>query len=143
MGKKSKRLGILLMATMIVSILGGCGSKTTETSESSETKTVKIAVVLKAINSDYWKQVKAGAVDAGKALDVEVKVVGPNAETDIAGQTSMMEDQIVREVSALVVAPSQPDAALTTFDKADAEGIPVILIDTDAKWDKKKSFIVT
>lgn len=141
MGKQSKKLGILIMATMMVSILGGCGRA--GASATGETKKVKIAVVLKAINSDYWKQVKAGAVDAGKALNVEVKVVGPNAETDIAGQASMMEDQIVRDVSALIVAPSQPSAALTTFDKADAAKIPVILIDTDAKWDKKKSFVGT
>lgn len=141
MGKQGKVLGILVMATMVVSILGGCGSS--KSSDPAAPKKVKVAVVLKAINSDYWKQVKAGAVDAGKALNVEVQVVGPNAETDIAGQTSMMEDQIVKGVSALVVAPSQPSAALSTFDKADADKIPVILIDTDAKWDKKKSFVGT
>ncbi|MFT5873122.1 MAG: ribose transport system substrate-binding protein [Clostridium sp.] len=146
MGKMSKRLGMLVMATMIVSILGGCGkaaAPAADTAAAPAEKTVKIAVVLKAINSDYWKQVKAGADDAGKTLGVEVQVVGPNAETDIAGQTSMMEDQIVKGVSALVVAPSQPSAALTTFDKADAAGIPVILIDTDAEWDKKKAFVGT
>lgn len=141
MGKKSKSLGIVIMATMLVSILGGCGS--TNTSTSTAKKTIKVAVVLKAINSDYWKQVKAGAVDEGKTLGVDVQVVGPNAETDIAGQTSMMEDQIVKGVSALVVAPSQPSAALTTFDKAYAAKIPVVLIDTDANWDKKKAFVGT
>lgn len=140
MGKHGKNLGILIMATMMVSILGGCGRSA---SSDPKTKPIKIAVVLKAINSDYWKQVKAGAVDAGKALGVKVQVVGPNAETDIAGQTSMMEDQIVKNVSALVVAPSQPSAALSTFDKAYAEKIPVILIDTDAEWNKKKAFVGT
>jgi len=145
MGKKRKNLGILVMVTMIVSMLGGCGSSTTGSTGStgSTEKAIKIAVVLKAINSDYWKQVKAGAEDAGKSLGVDVEVVGPNAETDIAGQASMMEDQIVKGVSALVVAPSQPSAALSTFDKADAAKIPVLLIDTDAKWDKKKSFLGT
>lgn len=129
------------MATMLVSILGGCGSAKTSTPTAS--KTIKIAVVLKAINSDYWKQVKAGAVDAGKTLGVKVQVVGPNAETDIAGQTSMIEDQITRTPSALVIAPLQPDAALSTLDKADAAGIPVVIIDTDANWAKKKSFVGT
>jgi ribose transport system substrate-binding protein len=54
-----------------------------------------------------------------------------------------MEDQIVKKVSALVVAPSQPSAAVATFDKADQGKIPVLLIDTNANWDKKKSFIGT
>jgi ribose transport system substrate-binding protein len=143
MKRQGKKLGILVMVTMIVSVLGGCGSSTTSTSSTSTGKSTKVAVVLKAINSDYWKQVKAGAEYAGKELGVDVEVVGPNAETDIAGQASMMEDQITKGVSALVVAPSQPSAALSTFDKADAAKIPVLLIDTDAQWDKKKSFIGT
>lgn len=133
---------ILLLAT-------GCAGQKSETPQtntkenSAGEKDTKIAVVLKAVNSDYWKIVEAGAMDAAKNLGVKVEVLGPNAETDIAGQTSIIEDQIVKKVSALVVAPSQPSAAVSTFDKADASGIPVLLIDTDAQWDKKKSFIGT
>lgn len=114
-----------------------------EETEGVSNEDIEIAVVLKALNSDYWKIVQAGAMEAARELGVKVEVLGPNAETDIAGQTSIMEDQIVKRVSALVVAPSQPSAAIATFDKADAEGIPVLLIDTDAGWDKKKSFIGT
>jgi ribose transport system substrate-binding protein len=145
MGKYGKKVSLLVMVTMMVSVLGGCGKSASSESSaaSSAAKSVKVAVVCKALNSDYWNFVKAGAMDAGKALGVEVEVLGPNAETDIAGQTSMMEDQIVKGVSALVVAPSQPSAAIATFDKADAAKIPVILIDSDAKWDKKKSFVGT
>jgi ribose transport system substrate-binding protein len=146
MGKHGKRLGLLVIATMIVSVMGGCAKPAATATTDSATKApakITIAVVLKAINSDYWKEVKAGADDEGKTLGVTVNVVGPNAETDIAGQTSIMEDQITKGVSALVVAPSQPSAALATFDKADAAKIPVLLIDTDANWDKKKSFIGT
>ncbi|MTK11336.1 MAG: substrate-binding domain-containing protein [Clostridiaceae bacterium] len=145
-----KRYGKLLSALAITAVMSslfvGCGNKSTgESQEASNKKDGKptISVVLKAVNSDYWKIVQAGAKDAGKELGVDVQVLGPNDETDIAGQTSLMEDQIVKKVSVLVVAPSQPSAALATFDKADAAKIPVILIDTDAKWDKKKAFVGT
>ncbi|WP_097028154.1 sugar ABC transporter substrate-binding protein [Clostridium peptidivorans] len=141
-----KVLSLAAVSTIIIGSLSGCG-KSKETTTDSGKGTAKseptIAVVLKAVNSDYWKQVKAGADDAGKALGVKVNVLGPNAETDIAGQTSIMEDQIVKKASALVVAPSQPSAAVAIFDKADQAKIPVLLIDTDANWDKKKSFIGT
>lgn len=146
MKKYWKLIGSLLILTMLAT---GCASKKAETPQTNPTETnsgtqkTKIAVVLKAVNSDYWKIVQAGAMDAAKAQGVDVEVLGPNAETDIAGQTSIMEDQIVKKVSALVVAPSQPSAAVSTFDKADGAGIPVMLIDTDANWDKKKSFIGT
>ncbi|MCT8978178.1 sugar ABC transporter substrate-binding protein [Clostridium sp. CX1] len=146
MKRYGKILGILAITAVLSSTFAGCGNKAADnsqqTSGSKDGKT-NVAVVLKALNSDYWKIVQAGAMDAGKALGVEVKVLGPNDETDIAGQTSIMEDQITKKVSVLVVAPSQPSAALATFDKADEAKIPVVLIDTDAKWDKKKSFVGT
>lgn len=146
MKRYGKLLSILAITAVVSSAFVGCGSKTTsQDQQTSDKKGGKptVAVVLKALNSDYWKTVQAGAMDAGKELGVDVKVLGPNDETDIAGQTSLMEDQIVKKVSVLVVAPSQPSAALATFDKADEAKIPVILIDTDAKWDKKKSFVGT
>lgn len=141
-----KVLSLAAVTTVIMGSLAGCGKSketTTNGKEGTAKTETRIAVVLKAVNSDYWKQVKAGADDAGKALGIKVDVLGPNAETDIAGQTSIMEDQIVNKASALVVAPSQPSAAVATFDKADAAKIPVLLIDSDADWDKKKSFIGT
>ncbi len=146
MKRYGKLLSVLTITAVMSSFFVGCGNKaasdTQATSDKKDGKT-SIAVVLKAVNSDYWKTVQAGAMDAGKSLGVDVKVLGPNDETDIAGQTSLMEDQIVKKVSVLVVAPSQPSAALATFDKADAAKIPVVLIDTDAKWDKKISFVGT
>lgn len=141
-----KVLSLAAVTTVIMGSLAGCGKSketTTNGKEGTAKTETRIAVVLKAVNSDYWKQVKAGADDAGKALGIKVDVLGPNAETDIAGQTSIMEDQIVNKASALVVAPSQPSAAVATFDKADSAKIPVLLIDSDADWDKKKSFIGT
>lgn len=145
--KIKKYAKFLSVAAALTLLLAGCGTQAApapkDAANGGQNGKLKIAVVLKAVNSDYWKIVQAGANDAAKELGVDVQVLGPNAETDIAGQTSIMEDQIVKKVSALVVAPSQPSAALATFDKAAAANIPVILIDTDANWDKKKSFVGT
>lgn len=139
-----KKLAKLLSVIVTLSLTFGVLPVTVQAKAKAKAASdIKIAVVLKAVNSDYWKIVSQGATDEGKKLGVSVTVLGPNAETDIAGQTSIMEDCIVKKVSALVVAPSQPSAAVATFDKADTAGIPVLLIDTDAKWDKKKSFIGT
>jgi ribose transport system substrate-binding protein len=146
MKRYGKLLSVIAITAVMSSFFVGCGNNATSDSQSTSSNKdgkVSVAVVLKAVNSDYWKIVQAGAMDAGKELGVDVKVLGPNDETDIAGQTSLMEDQIVKKVSVLVVAPSQPSAALATFDKADAAQIPVVLIDTDAKWDKKKAFVGT
>lgn len=55
----------------------------------------------------------------------------------------MIEDQITKKVNGLVVAPSQPSSAIPVFNKAKKVKIPVILGDTDAKWDDKVSFVGT
>ncbi|MCY6371389.1 sugar ABC transporter substrate-binding protein [Clostridium ganghwense] len=146
--KIKKILGTIIISTMLASAFVGCGNKNAATAgkdagAEKKSEEVTIGVVLKTLNSDYWKLVQAGALDGAKELGVKIEVIGPNAETDIMGQTSMMEDQIVKNVSALVISPSQPSAAITSFDKADEQKIPVLLIDTDAEWDKKKSFIGT
>lgn len=136
-------MSITVLSLMVTSFVGCSSDSKSSTNSGSEGSDIEISVVLKALNSDYWKIVQAGANDAAKELGVNVNILGPNAETDIAGQTSLMEDQIVKGVDALVVAPSQPDAAIAIFDKADEANIPVFLADTDANWDKKKSFIGT
>ncbi len=104
---------------------------------------MKIGYVVKDNTGDYWKIVQAGAMAAGKDFDVEVLYNGPNAETEVMQQVAMMEDMITKKVSALVIAPSQPKAAISVFDKADAAGIPVLLADTDADWSKKVTFLGT
>lgn len=116
-------------------------SKTSQTSEQS--KPIKVAVITKALNSDFWKLVEAGAKAAGKDLGVEVTVLGPSTETDVTGQFAMIEDQIAKKVSALAIAPSQPESAIPFLEKAKAAGIPVVLIDTDANWDGKVSYVGT
>lgn len=140
---RKKIMSLLTAAFVMTSFVGCVTSKSSDAAADSKDKKIVIGVVVKALNSDFWKLVQAGAVDAGKELGVEVKVIAPNSEDDVAGETSMMEDSIIKKVSCLVVAPTQPAAAVATFDKADEAGIPVVLVDTDAKWDKKQSFVGT
>lgn len=132
-----------LMATFLMATLITAGCSSTQTQTKKEPDKMKIGVVVKALNSDYWKIVESGAKAAGQKYGVEVAVLGPNAETDVTGQISMLEDQITKKVNALVVAPSQPASAIPVFNKAKGAKIPVILADTDAKWDDKVSFVGT
>ncbi|MCX7970222.1 MAG: sugar ABC transporter substrate-binding protein [Negativicutes bacterium] len=140
MGKNVKVTVVLAAAIALTALAAaGCGPSDKPAGDGK----IKIGMVVKALNSDYWKMVESGARAAGKDLGVEVAVLGPNAETDVTGQVSMIEDQITRKVSALVVAPSQPSSIGPVLEKAKQAGIPVVLCDTDAKWDDKVSFVGT
>lgn len=138
--KKKFRL-LVAMSLMLSLVAAGCSSSQTQAPKTTEK--MKIGVVVKALNSDYWKIVESGAKAAGDKYGVEVKVLGPNAETDVTGQISLIEDQVTRKVSALVVAPSQSASAIPVFERAKTAKIPVILADTDASWNDKVSFVGT
>lgn len=103
----------------------------------------RISVVLKALNSDYWKSVQAGAEQAGEDFGVDVSVVGPSNETQVIQQINILEDQISRQADGLVVAPLRPSAAKSVLEKAVNRGISVVTIDTDADFEGKTSFAGT
>lgn len=103
----------------------------------------KVTVVLKTLSSQYWKYVEAGAKKAFEDFGVDGKIIGPASESQVMEQINMMEDALNQKPQALVVSPTQPDTAIPVFDKYKAANIPVLLVDTDAKWDSKATFIGT
>ncbi len=104
-------------------------------------KNYKIAVVFKALNSDWWKTVQAGVNAGAKDFNVEVSVVGPQAETAVMEQFNMIQDQINRNIDALVVAPLRPTTTNQAFEQAKKAGIPVFVFDTKANWPDQVTFI--
>ncbi|TDL91582.1 sugar ABC transporter substrate-binding protein [Vibrio vulnificus] len=147
MKMKKKKFILLISMMFILALLAACSSENkTSNSESGKTGSdgnLKIGVVLKQLNTEYWKIVMAGAKDAAKELGAEVDFLGPQAETQYEQQIKMIEDQIATGVNALVVAPSQPDSVIPALNNADQSGIPVVLVDTDADFKDKVSFVGT
>jgi ribose transport system substrate-binding protein len=109
----------------------------------AQTKPLRVACVLKTLSSQYWKIVAAGAKDAAAKNNVELLLAGPPSEDDVEQQINMIEDAIVKRPAALLVAPSQPPTVIPSLEKARKLGIPVILVDTDAAWPPKATFIGT
>ena len=97
-----------------------------KTGSAATAKKVKVAVVVKAVTSDYWKLVGAGVTQAMTTdPNIEATFLGPNEETDIEGEIRIIEAQISAKVDALAVAPSQADQLQPTLQKAVDAGIPV------------------
>lgn len=127
----------LTVAVLVFSLLMGVMAT------SAFAQNYQISVVLKALNSDYWKTVEAGAKAAAAKYGVNVTVIGPSAETQVMEQVDMLQNQLTLDIDALVVAPLRPTTLISIFEQAYNKGIPVLLIDTDADWDKKVTFIGT
>lgn len=98
----------------------------------------EIAVVVKTENSNFWQNVKGGAVDASKTLpDYKITFQGPAAETAVDEQVNMIQNALNRGVAGLVVAPTDPNALVPALKKAWEKGVPVALIDSSLNDDDK------
>ena len=141
----SKLFIVVVILTMILSACAPAAAPTQAPAADGAKKPLKIAVVVKAVTSDYWKLVGKGVDDAMKSdPSIQATFLGPNEETDIEGQIRIIEAQISAKVDALAVAPSQADQVQPTLQKAVDAGIPVILIDTDiSTFTAKKAFVGT
>lgn len=78
----------------------------------------------------FWAAVEAGATEMAAKLGVEVVILAPANESDVARQIAIIEDQMAKGLAGLVVAPTDPNALGPIIDQVIAEGIPVVFIDT-------------
>lgn len=148
----------LVMSLSLVACSSSSDSSTTTTTESASTSTtttetattetaaaedIEIAVVLKTLSSEYWNYVKAGCDAAAAELGIDITVVGPGAESEIAEQVAMIEQQIGLGVDAIVVAPNDASSAMAALQPAIDAGIPVLAVDTNVGIEGQTCFVGT
>jgi ribose transport system substrate-binding protein len=124
---------------MILGGLLGCADNTL----SSEEKRTKIEVVVKKKDASFWSVVRLGAEAAGKEFDVDVKFDGPVNEKDIEEQIKIVDAAINEKVDAIVLAASDYTKLIDVVERADAQKIPVVIIDSELNSNKIKAFVGT
>lgn len=135
--KRTLKLFGAAFAFLCLTFLVGCSND----EGSAESGKENISVVLKTLSSPYWKYVEAGARAAGEELGVEVTVVGPASEAQVIEQVNMLEDQISQSPGAIIVSPTQPETVVPVLEGATRANMPVLLVDTDAEFEGKTTFI--
>lgn len=91
-----------------------------------------VALVLKALDSEHWIQVKKGAEEAARAYGVDLILRAADEERNFKMQYRMVEDLLEEDIDALCIAPSDSEGILPLVRQASSLGIPVYTIDTDA-----------
>ena len=90
----------------------------------------RIAVVPKGQAHLFWQSVHAGAVSAAREAGVEIIWDGPALETDFSGQIQIVEAMITQHVDAICLAPTDKTALISVVERANREGIPVVILDS-------------
>ena len=114
--------------------LAGCGRREEQRS---------IALVAKAMDSEFWLAVRDGARAAADGKAVQLSVLAPDREINIDQQVAILEDQIQRGADVLVVAPTGSAQVVPVLEQAVGRKIPVILVDADAPLAGKSSYVGT
>jgi len=87
-------------------------------------------IIVKSMSSDFWRAVVNGAESEAEVLGVEVEVMGPSSNTDVADQVQMFTNAINDEPDGIGIAASSQDAVLDAMQMAADKGIPVICFNT-------------
>jgi len=103
----------------------------------------RIVVIVKATTSQFWATVFDGADAASSATGAPIAKLGASAETDVAGEVSIMENAIQSKPAGIVVAATNAQALAQPIEDATKAGIPVIVIDSDANTTKYVTFLAT
>jgi len=134
MGFRNRWCEAVALAAALV-LAGGC-------SRVEQTKKLEIVLVVKALDSEFWQRLKSGAEAAARAdPGVKFAVLAPEREINIDQQVAILEDQVLKKVSALAVAPAGVAEVVPVLEKAKAAGIPVVIVDTDVPWPSRVSFV--
>jgi ribose transport system substrate-binding protein len=110
---------------------GGGSSSGSSGSATDGPKQIVVAAVLKTTVSPYWQTVVSGLKDGAKEYNVRlIGPLGPPTEDAVEEQINQIQSVISQKPDVLVLAPSQPAAAVKALQQAKAAGIHVILVDT-------------
>lgn len=122
----------LLGLCLAMGVLGGCKEAATKP---------QIAVIPKGTTHEFWKSVHAGAEQAGKDLNVDIIWKGPLKEDDRAAQIQVVQQFVADRVSGIVVAPLDAEALVGPVQQAEAQKVPVVIIDSGLKAEAGKDFV--
>ncbi|MFP3125798.1 sugar ABC transporter substrate-binding protein [Ectobacillus funiculus] len=129
---------ILLISLAFVATVLGCIVKFLRTDDRP-----KVVIVLKDLDTQYWKIIKAGAEKGFRDFDIDGKVVAPpyGSEEDVQGY--MLEKVLKEHPDVLVISPFESAVVMSKLKQAVENKIPVLLVSTDAPLEHKTAYIGT
>ena len=90
----------------------------------------RVALVLKTLNNPFFIDMQKGAQEAATRLGIDLVVQAAEREVDVDKQMQIIENLIQTGVQALCITPSGSKEVVTAIAKANAAGIPVVIVDT-------------
>lgn len=134
-----------LLILAIIPILAGSGCRDEERPSATggdRSGVLRIAVIPKATNHEYWKAIHAGAIMAQRELgNVRILWEGPAREDDRDQQIAVVENMVNVGVDGIVLAPLDDKALLRPVREAMKSGIPVVIMDSGLDGEPGRDYV--
>jgi rhamnose transport system substrate-binding protein len=125
-------MGKRLSRYVIASIAGAIGFLAACTAWSgARADDFQLGMVIKSTTNPYYQATLAGAEIAAKEIGGSVQNYGPT-EASAQAQVDIINNLADRHVTAIAVAPSDPDAVVPAMNRATRLGAKVLTFDADA-----------
>ena len=94
---------------------------------------IRITAVLPHKDYGYWSIMGEGILAGGEEYGADVKIVIPRMNYDVAQMTGLIRQETAARVGALIVQGIEDKDYLEALGKAQAQGILIVLVDTDVE----------
>ncbi|MDR4945148.1 substrate-binding domain-containing protein [Neobacillus cucumis] len=91
---------------------------------------LKIIIIVKSKDLDFWKQVKSGTDMASKEFHADTKFWAPSSEKNVDEQIELMEKAIQKKPDAIVLAAADFQRLAPLARKAKENGILLLTLDS-------------
>jgi ribose transport system substrate-binding protein len=132
------RRGTLAARVIVIAgtaLIGAC-------SEPAHDRNEHYVFVATNINLPYWKEAEAGFLDSAKTLGVTAELTGPTTYSPNAELQSFRQ-AVESQPAGICLSAARPELFQADIDKAVAQGIPVICVDSDVPNSKRLTYIGT
>ncbi len=123
-----KKLRIHAAACALALAFPACG--TPPKSGNTAPAKPRVALVLKTLNSPFFIDMQKGAQAAADTLGIDLVVQAAEREVDVEKQMQIVENLIQTGIKALLITPSGSREIVAVLVKANAAGIPIVVVDT-------------
>jgi len=111
----------------------------------SQRKPINITVIVKATDSsiEFWEVLADGVYEAAQEFEAKVRLTGSRTENDVDEQISLMEQAILDEPDAIILAATDFERLVPVAEKARKRGIKLIILDSGINSDAPHSVVAT
>lgn len=108
-----------------------------------EDEKLKVVVVAKSLDLEYWRIFESGAKKAFNDFDIDGQVIAPDSIYPITNEADTLKKVLRQHPDALIVTPMHPSVTIPVLMEYKKNNIPVLFAGRDADWKDKVTYIGT